>query len=195
MSISRILHGQPLDDLAAAKIEYDRCSSLGRSQPVGGREGVVGEVVAGVVENVSHVELLVNSAERPVTAVHRDCAWERRFRAGRCCWSGVGGKANHSGTLAAVAVVAAGMTTVLQSRLVASAPDVVHAEARRVNRTKAVHSCVIPGTRVAQLTAGNIRILDSPFIVADRSSSDEHISFMASCASFQANVVAVSSTV
>ena len=68
---------------------------------------MVGEVVAGVVENVSHVELLVNSAERPVTAVHPDCAWRRGFRAGRRCWSGIGRKTDHSGTFAAVAVVTA----------------------------------------------------------------------------------------
>ena len=42
----------------------------------------VGEVVAGVVENVLRVELFVDLSPRPFTVVHRDFAWKSVFRAG-----------------------------------------------------------------------------------------------------------------
>ena len=81
-------------------------------------------------------------------------------------------------SLAAVAIVAAQMTTVLESRLVSSACYVVHAEARRVDRTKVVNTCVIPSIRETQLAANNFCILHPPVIVAHRQPSHEHVSFV-----------------
>ena len=87
--------------------------------------------------------------------------------------------ANDSGAFATVAIVAAQVAAVLQSRLVSPASDIVHAEPGSVDGTKVVRPCEIPCTGVAKLTTCHLRILDSPGIVADRSTSDENISFVA----------------
>ena len=81
-------------------------------------------------------------------------------------------------SLAAVAIVAAQMTTVLESRLVSSACYVVHAEARRADRTEVVLCCEIGSTRETQLAASNVGLLNPPIIVADRLAFDEHVSFV-----------------
>ena len=103
--------------------------------------------------------------------------------------------ANDSGAFAAVAIVAAQVATVLQSRLVSPATNIVHAEPGSVDGTKVVRPCEIPCTGETKLTTCHLRILDSPGIVADRSTSDENISFVATLPPFQADVVAVSATV
>ena len=87
--------------------------------------------------------------------------------------------ANDSGAFATVAIVAAQVATVLQSRLVSPASNIVHAEPGSVDGTKVVRPCEIPCTGVTKLTTCHLRILDSPGIVADRSTSDENISFVA----------------